>query len=122
MTGSKTFLLIVSNLLKLDAELSDETILLSGSPQGAVLAHYFFCVSQPIIRLYFLLNGCAIEQVNSMCDVVVLVLSDLKFTTHCNSLIKRAHFCIRNLFNTFKGHNSDFYTSLYCTYIRPILE
>ncbi len=31
-----------------------------------------------------------------MCDIGVLVQSDLKFTTYSNSLIKRAHFCIRN--------------------------
>ncbi len=57
-----------------------------------------------------------------MCDIGVLVQSDLKFTTHCNSLIKRAHFCIRNIFKAFKGHDSDFHTSLYCTYVRLILE
>ncbi len=51
----------------------------------------------------FYLNGCAIEQVNSMCDIGVLVQSDLKFTTHCNSLIKGAHFCIWNIFNTFNA-------------------
>ena len=40
----------------------------------------------------FYLNGYAIEQVNSMCDIAVLIQSDLKFTSHCNSLIKKLIF------------------------------
>ena len=70
----------------------------------------------------FYLNGCVIEQINGMYDIGVFVQSDLKFNTHCNSLAKRAHFCIRNIFNIFIGHDGDFYISLYCTYVRPILE
>ncbi len=31
----------------------------------------------------FYLNGCAIEQVNNVCDIRMFVQSDLQFTTHC---------------------------------------
>ncbi len=76
----------------------------------------------------FYLNGCVIEQVNSMCDIFVFVQSDLKFTTHCNNLVKRAHFCMRNIFTLSKGMIGIlyFFCTVQCTYmyicVRPILE
>ncbi len=69
----------------------------------------------------FYLNGSAIGQVNSMCDIGVFVESDLKFNIHCNSLVKRAHFCIPNILTLPKGV-IFFFISLYCTNVRPILE
>ncbi len=68
------------------------------------------------------LNGRPIDKVDNICDIGVYIQSNLKFTTHCNQLVKKAHFSIRNIFNTFKGHDMEFYVSLYQTYVRPILE
>ena len=58
-----------------------------------------------------------IEHVKSMCDIGVIIQSNLKFTLHCNSLIKKAHFQIKNLFNTFRNHSYKFYINLYTCYI-----
>ena len=68
------------------------------------------------------LNGTVIENVNSICDVGVTIQSNLKFTLHCNNVIKKAHYTIRNIFNTFKHHDKDFYMTMYTCYVRPILE
>lgn len=49
--------------------------------------------------------------------------SNLKFSNHCsNILLKKGYYNIRNVFNTFRGHNNDFYEDMYKTYVRPILE
>ena len=68
------------------------------------------------------MDGKEIETVDSICDIGVNIQSNLRFTNHCNSLVRKAHFVMRNLFNTFKCHDIKFYVSLYCTYVRPILE
>ena len=68
------------------------------------------------------LNGVNIDKVDSVNDIGIQIQSNLKFTNHCNSLVKKGHFNIRNLFNTFKGHDVKFYVNIYKTYIRPILE
>ena len=68
------------------------------------------------------LNGKIITKVDNICDVGINVQSNLKYTIHCNRLIQKAHFSIRNIFNTFKHHTSDFYVKLYISYVRPILE
>ena len=46
----------------------------------------------------FYLNGRATEQVNSMCDIGVFAQSHLKFTTHCNSFVKRPHYLCSEYF------------------------
>jgi len=68
------------------------------------------------------LDNKAIEKVNHMKDVGVIIQSDLKFTMHCSSIIKKAYFVIRNIFTTFKYHNFEFYLKMYICYVRPILE
>jgi len=70
----------------------------------------------------YVLDGENIDIVDHMCDIGVIIQSKLKFTKHCNSLVKKGHFIIRNIFNTFKGHSAKFYVKMYCTYVRPILE
>ena len=70
----------------------------------------------------YFLDGSIIERVSSMNDVGVIIQSNLKFTQHCSNVIKKAHFVMRNIFNTFRYHNYNFYTKLYVCYIRPILE
>ena len=70
----------------------------------------------------FNLNGVNIIQVNSICDIGVFIQSNLKFSDHCNSIVKKAFFNVRNIFNTFKGHSPEFYVTLFKTYVRPILE
>lgn len=57
-----------------------------------------------------------------MSDLGVIIQSDLKFTTHCSNITRKAYFVIRRLFNTFKGHDCDFYVFMYNCYVRPILE
>ena len=63
-----------------------------------------------------------IDTVVSMSDLGVIIQSDLKFTTHCSNITRKAYFVIRRLFNTFKGHDCDFYVFMYNCYVRPILE
>ena len=68
------------------------------------------------------IDGNVIESVESMCDIGVHIQSNLKFTIHCNHVIKKAYFQIHNIFNTFKHQSSDFYLKLYTCYVRPILD
>jgi hypothetical protein len=68
------------------------------------------------------LDGSDIQNVDSICDIGVHIQSNLKFTNHCNSIIKKGYFNVRNVLNTFKGHDRSFYVNMYKTYIRPILE
>jgi hypothetical protein len=68
------------------------------------------------------LNNQSIEWVDSVKDIGVTIQSDLKFTIHCSSVIRKAYFTIRNIFSTFKGHDHTFYCKLYTCYVRPLLE
>jgi hypothetical protein len=70
----------------------------------------------------FYLNGVRIDRVDSVTDIGIQIQSNLKFTSHCCKLVKKVHFNIRNIFNTFRGHNVEFYVNMYKTYVRPILE
>ena len=70
----------------------------------------------------YTLNNMVIETVDSICDLGAIIQSNLKYTKHCSNVIKKAHFAIRNMFNTFRNHDCNFYVMLYTCYIRPILE
>jgi len=70
----------------------------------------------------YVLKGNTVDRVSHMNDVGVMVQSDLKFSKHCSTVIKKAYFVIKNIFNTFKYHNYDFYLRMYTCYVRPILE
>ena len=76
---------------------------------------------QKIENTYFLDNN-AIENVSFVCDLGLFFEPNLKFIMHCNYLVKRAYFCIRNLFNSFQGHTDSFYCDMYRMYVRPLLE
>ena len=67
-------------------------------------------------------NSVSIEYVDNIVDLGVKIHSNLSFTYHCNSVIKRAHYAIRHMFTTFKNHNNEFYLKIFKLYIRPILE
>jgi hypothetical protein len=70
----------------------------------------------------FCLNMVEIDKTDSICDIGVQIQSNLKFTDHCSKLVKKSHFIIRNIFNTFRGHSNEFYVNMYTTYVRPTLE
>ena len=74
------------------------------------------------INFSYSLDGSAVAKVDTICDIGINVQSNLKYTNHCNKVIRNAHYSIRNIFNTFKYHSADFYVKLYVTYVRPILE
>ena len=80
------------------------------------------CTGTCKISFDFMLNGNIIDKVDSICDIGVHIQSCLKSTNHCNQIIKKGYFNIRNMFNTFKGHKIEFYVSMYRSYIRPVLE
>ena len=68
------------------------------------------------------LNGTSICFHDNVRDLGFVIQHDLKFRKHCNRLIRNAYFTLRNIFNTFKGHDCDFYLHLYFVYVRSILE
>ena len=70
----------------------------------------------------YVLDDKVIENVEFMCDLGIIVQSNLKYTRHCNNVKRKAYFSIRNLFNTFKNHDCRFYANLYICYVRPLLE
>ncbi len=74
------------------------------------------------IEFEYTLQGSIIERVSHMKDVGVTIQSNLKYTVHCNVIIRRAHFVMRNIFNTFKNQDCMFYLKLFLTYVRPVLE
>ena len=43
-------------------------------------------------------------------------------TRHCTDIVKKAYFVLRNVINTFKRNDTEFYVKLCTTYVRPILE
>ncbi len=57
-----------------------------------------------------------------MCDLEVIIQSHLKCILQYNNVIKKAHYPIKNIFNTFKDHDYEFYKNLYTCYVRPVLE
>ena len=64
----------------------------------------------------------AIEKVDTIRDLGVIMDSNLSFTVHCKKLVQKAYYVIRNIFMTFKSHTTKFYVNLYKLYVRPILE
>ncbi len=44
-----------------------------------------------------------------MCDLEVIIQSDLKFTLQCHNVIKKAHYLLKNIFDTFKHDDYEFY-------------
>ncbi len=74
------------------------------------------------IEFEYTLQGNTIERVSHMKDVGVIIQPNLKYTVHCNDIMRRAHFVMRNIFNTFKNHDCMFYLKLFLTYVRPGLE
>lgn len=70
----------------------------------------------------YTLNSKVIEKVDHIKDLGVTIQSNLKYTMHCTNVIKKALFVIRTIFTTFKFHDMHFYTKLFVTYVRPILE
>ncbi len=51
------------------------------------------------------LYSTVFEQVESMCDLGVIIQSNLKFTLQCNNVIKKAYYLMKNIFTTFKDHD-----------------
>lgn len=80
------------------------------------------CIGSCRFAFDFELNGTNICKVDTICDIGVHIQSNLKFTNHCSSVVKKGYFYVRNMFNAFKGHNIEFYVDMYKTYVRPILE
>ena len=70
----------------------------------------------------YVLDNNVVERVPHMNDVGVIIQADLKFTHHCSSVIRKAYYTIRNIFNVFKRHEPEFYVKMYTCYVRPILE
>ncbi len=48
-----------------------------------------------------------------MKDIGVTIQATLKHIVHCNDIIQRAHFVMRNNFNTFKNQDCMFYLKLF---------
>ncbi len=63
------------------------------------------------------LYSTVFEQVESMCDLGVIIQSNLKVTLQCNNVIKEAHYLMKNIFTTFKDHDYEFYKHLYICYV-----
>ena len=76
------------------------------------------CKSEYIYKLH----DRDIERVSSVNDIGVTIQSDLKFTTHCTNVTRKAYFAIRKIFTIFKNHNYMFYCKLFTCYVRPLLE
>ncbi len=48
--------------------------------------------------------------------------SNLKFAIHCDDMVRKAYFTMRNIFYTFKNHDYIFYLKLFTTYVCPVLD
>ena len=68
------------------------------------------------------LDNNAIEHVNHMKDVGVIIQSNLKFTMHCVNVSRKAYYVIKTIFTTFRNHDVNFYIKMYQCYARPVLE
>ena len=68
------------------------------------------------------LNGQAINHKDVCRDLGVLINERLTFSNHCSKLARSAHFRRRQFEKAFACDDRDFRVSLFCTYIRPILE
>ncbi len=66
-----------------------------------------------IFSFQYSLYGTIFELVKSMCDLGIIIQSNLKFTLQCNNVRKKAHYLFKNTFNTSKHHDYAFYKT--CT-------
>ncbi len=70
----------------------------------------------------FTINGQAVETVDHMRDLGVLVDGQLSFDHHINDIVKRAHVRSIVLLKTFARRDRAFLLRLFITYIRPLVE
>ena len=68
------------------------------------------------------MNNVPIEKVSQICDVGVIIQSNLKFTSQCSNVIRKAYYVSRSVFTTFRSHEPNFYLKMFTCYVRPILE
>ncbi len=62
----------------------------------------------------FMLKVGIIQRVSSDKDIAVTVQSNLKFTIHCTEIVKKGYFVIRTILNSFRQHDSVFYSKDVC--------
>jgi hypothetical protein len=77
---------------------------------------------KPTENPVYTLGGKIINVYDEVTDLGICVDSRLNFSSHCNKIVRKAYFVLRNILIVFKNHNCNFYVKMYCTYVRPLLE
>jgi len=69
-----------------------------------------------------MLNGNVLEKVDSLRDLGVIVNCNLKFTSHINKIVCRAHARSNLIHKCFISRDTDTLVFAFTTYVRPLLE
>jgi hypothetical protein len=70
----------------------------------------------------FYLNGSILESLKSIRDLGVMIDSKLTFSEHCQQIANRAASLNFRILKSFCTNEPAFLFSVFCTYVRPILE
>ena len=68
------------------------------------------------------LGPVLLENCDSMRDLRVIVDSELKFSLHCSTIVKKASARMNCIFRSFETRDTNFLFQMYKTFVRPKLE
>jgi len=74
------------------------------------------------IESVYCIDGTPLVSKECVLDLGVKVSNDLKNGLHCRFIVNKANAVCRQIHLCFKGHTPEFYSCLFSTYVRPILE
>ena len=73
-------------------------------------------------RIEFSTNNLQIPSVQDIQDLGILMTENLKFSSYVDKIVSKALKRTGLFFKVFKCRETKFLTSIFCTYIRPLLE
>lgn len=110
-----------SDILKTDLkqlELWSSQWLLSLNADKCTILHIGY--NNP--KLEYMLNGVTLAKVDTQLDLGVTLSSDLKWSAHIVSIVKKANSVLYLVKCAFKDISSELMLNIFKTYIRPLLE
>lgn len=113
LTDSKT---LQADLLELETWCSNWLIPLN--PTKCTVLH----IGRNNPKITYYLGGTPVKSVESQSDLGIIVNSDLSWSEHIGSIVRKANFSCFILRKSFQQPDPQLFMSLYRSYVRPLLE
>ena len=76
----------------------------------------------PNLKIDYELDHIKLDSADVMRDLGVMVDSELKFSQHCATIVKKASMRMNCIFQSFETRDTQFLLQMFKTYVRPTLE